>query len=339
MKVITDKELDNTTFQIKCGENYGTAFLINENTAITVKHCLYNNKEKKYETNAVLLVYINNEEKKINVIVDKLFDNRFDELVVLHCEEKINVPTLCLAYADICMFEGLKAIGFGKSYERKKRWIKLQNSNFLNDGISENMILDIQNSKAIDYRGFSGALIADTYNYVVGVIKSQLNESGKANALLGISLKNQLAFCKKYNLQIQNREKALGDHFEKARITDFRDGINQNAYFKNKQYENIAISTNSKAETEDTKFSEETANPDCKKLSWNIKYTSVEGFFCPYCVTKGMKKAAFLFFRVEVRNAACAVQYLVVVQTMLVRCPKNLDFTMFQKVSLSNLIF
>ena len=52
-----------------------------------------------------------------------------------------------------------------------------------------------------------------------------------------------------------------------------------------------------------------------------------------------MKKAAFLFFRVEVRNAACAVQYLVVVQTMLVRCPKNLDFTMFQKVSLSNLIF
>ena len=41
----------------------------------------------------------------------------------------------------------------------------------------------------------------------------------------------------------------------------------------------------------------------------------------------------------EVRNAACAVQYLVVVQTMLVRCPKNLDFTMFQKVSLSNLIF
>ena len=56
MKVITDKELDNTTFQIKCGENYGTAFLINENTAITVKHCLYNNKENKYETNAVLLV-------------------------------------------------------------------------------------------------------------------------------------------------------------------------------------------------------------------------------------------------------------------------------------------
>ena len=52
-----------------------------------------------------------------------------------------------------------------------------------------------------------------------------------------------------------------------------------------------------------------------------------------------MKKAAFLFFRVEVRNAACAVQYLVIVQTMLVRCPKNLDFTVFQKVSLSNLIF
>ena len=82
-------------------------------------------------------------------------------------------------------------------------------------------------------------LIADTYNYVVGVIKSQLNENGKANALLGISLKNQLAFCRKYNLQIQDRQKALGDHCEKARITDFRDGINQNAYFKNKQYENI----------------------------------------------------------------------------------------------------
>lgn len=277
MKVITDKELDDTTVQIKCGENYGTAFLINENTAITVKHCLYNDKEKKYETNAVLLVYINNEEIKINVIVDKLFDSRFDELVVLHCEEKINVPTLYLAYADICMFEDLKAIGFGNSYERKKRWIKLQNSNFINNDISENMILDMQNSKAIDYRGFSGALIADTYNYVVGVIKSQLNENGKANALLGISLKNQLAFCRKYNLQIQDRQKALGDHCEKARITDFRDGINQNAYFKNKQYENIAFSINSGDETEGTRFSEETTNPDCKELNWNIKYTSIDG--------------------------------------------------------------
>lgn len=33
------------------------------------------------------------------------------------------------------------------------------------------------------------------------------------------------------------------------------------------------------------------------------------------------------------------MQYLVVIQTMLVRCPKNLDFTVFQKVSLPNLIF
>ena len=65
----------------------------------------------------------------------------------------------------------------------------------------------------------------------------------------------------------------------------------------------------------------------------------VARLFLPLLRTKGMKKAAFLFFRVEVGNAACAVQYLVVVQTMLVRCPKNLDFTVFQKVSLSNLIF
>ena len=102
---------------------------------------------------------------------------------------------------------------------------------------------DFRYAKFQSYRlsCFSGALIADTYNYVVGVIKSQLNENGKANALLGISLKNQLAFCRKYNLQIQDRQKALGDHCEKARITDFRDGINQNAYFKNKQYENIAF--------------------------------------------------------------------------------------------------
>mgnify|MGYP006987233918 CR=1 FL=1 len=57
MKVITDKELDDTTVQIKCGENYGTAFLINENTDNNGWNIvLYNDKKKKYETNAVLLV-------------------------------------------------------------------------------------------------------------------------------------------------------------------------------------------------------------------------------------------------------------------------------------------
>ena len=45
---------------------------------------------------------------------------------------------------------------------------------------------------------------------------------------------------------------------------------------KNKQYENIAFSINSGDETEGTRFSEETTNPECKELNWNIKYTRID---------------------------------------------------------------
>uniref|UniRef100_UPI003FEFF9FF hypothetical protein n=1 Tax=Gemmiger formicilis TaxID=745368 RepID=UPI003FEFF9FF len=49
----------------------------------------------------------------------------------------------------------------------------------------------------------------------------------------------------------------------------------------------------------------------------------------------------FCFSNAEIMNVVAngLRGELVLVQTMLVRCPKNLDFTVFQKVSLSNLIF
>ena len=125
-----------------------------------------------------------------------------------------------------------------------------------------------------DFRILIDGGYAKTYHKYLKKFLLNLAAEGKR---LNLIVKNQLAFCRKYNLQIQDRQKALGDHCEKARITDFRDGINQNAYFKNKQYENIAFSINSGDETEGTRFSEETTNPDCKELNWNIKYTSIDG--------------------------------------------------------------
>ena len=77
----------------------------------------------------------------------------------------------------------------------KKRWIQLKNTNLLKK-TNKNMILDTIDSAAMDYEGFSGSLIADYNNCIVGIANMQNTEKGKANSLLGISVKIEKMFLK-----------------------------------------------------------------------------------------------------------------------------------------------
>ena len=83
-------------------------------------------------------------------------------MVVLRCEESIDVQPLYLVSAELDVFDELQMVGYGKSFGFEKRWIQLKNTNLLKKP-NKNMILDTIDSAAMDYEGFSGSLIAD-YN-------------------------------------------------------------------------------------------------------------------------------------------------------------------------------
>lgn len=69
MQKIDRDRLDENTGQIECGEEIGTVFLIDKETAITVKHCLLIEKPETYAKNAVLHFSVKDEEKTVNATV------------------------------------------------------------------------------------------------------------------------------------------------------------------------------------------------------------------------------------------------------------------------------
>lgn len=243
MQKIDRDRLDENTGQIECGEEIGTVFLIDKETAITVKHCLLIEKPETYAKNAVLHFSVKDEEKTVKATVISEDNDSSEDLVVLRCEESIDVQPLYLVSAELDVFDELQMVGYGKSFGFEKRWIQLKNTNLLKKP-NKNMILDTIDSAAMDYEGFSGSLIADYNNCIVGIANMQNVEKGKANSLLGISVKNRKKFFENNNIPVYDRAALLNVRCKETKAKAFQNGIDQNVYLKNKQLENDTNSRN-----------------------------------------------------------------------------------------------
>lgn len=127
MQKIDRDRLDENTGQIECGEEIGTVFLIDKETAITVKHCLLIEKPETYAKNAVLHFSVKDEEKTVKATVISEDNDSSEDLVVLRCEESIDVQPLYLVSAELDVFDELQMVGYGKSFGFEKRWIQLKN--------------------------------------------------------------------------------------------------------------------------------------------------------------------------------------------------------------------
>ena len=272
MQKIDRDRLDENTGQIECGEEIGTVFLIDKETAITVKHCLLIEKPETYAKNAVLHFSVKDEEKTVNATVISEDNDSSEDLVVLRCEESIDVQPLYLFSAELDVFDELQMVGYGKSFGFEKRWIQLKNTNLLKK-TNKNMILDTIDSAAMDYEGFSGSLIADYNNCIVGIANMQNTEKGKANSLLGISVKNRKKFFENNNIPVYDRAALLNAHCKATKAKAFQNGIDQNVYLKNKQLEN---DTNSRNIEENTNPLLNMSNVYSEDYNWNIKYTRIE---------------------------------------------------------------
>lgn len=273
MQKIDRDRLDENTGQIECGEEIGTVFLIDKETAITVKHCLLIEKPETYAKNAVLHFSVKDEEKTVKATVISEDNDSSEDLVVLRCEESIDVQPLYLVSAELDVFDELQMVGYGKSFGFEKRWIQLKNTNLLKKP-NKNMILDTIDSAAMDYEGFSGSLIADYNNCIVGIANMQNVEKGKANSLLGISVKNRKKFFENNNIPVYDRAALLNVRCKETKAKAFQNGIDQNVYLKNKQLEN---DTNSRNIEENTNPLLNMSNVYSEDYNWNIKYTRIEG--------------------------------------------------------------
>ena len=128
MQRIDRDRLDENTGQIECGKEIGTVFLIDKETAITVKHCLLIEEPETYAKNAVLHFSVKNEEKTVKATVISEDNDNSEDLVLLRCEESINVQPIYLVSAELDVFEELQMVGYGKSFGFEKRWIQLKNT-------------------------------------------------------------------------------------------------------------------------------------------------------------------------------------------------------------------
>ena len=114
MQKIDRDRLDENTGQIECGEEIGTVFLIDKETAITVKHCLLIEKPETYAKNAVLHFSVKDEEKTVNATVISEDNDSSEDLVVLRCEESIDVQPLYLFLTNYKWLDMVKVLALKK---------------------------------------------------------------------------------------------------------------------------------------------------------------------------------------------------------------------------------
>lgn len=269
-----NEEIDQHIGQIFTDENKGTVLFLNESTALTVKHCVYSESKSCYLTDVLLVG--NDKTKKyfeIEASVDSTFDKERDELVILHLKEKINLDAIPLTAKKIDVNEELRMVGYGNSYSAQKVWLKIYTINLANEHTNNELIIQVEHANTKDYSGFSGSIMLDPQNRIVGIIKLQNIEEEQANALIGISIKNQCDFFKKYSIPVF--PEILYDQTEPE---DIRNDIAPNTYYRNKQWKssNDSETENAESETENEKHYEKARNVK-EEFIWDIKYTSIDG--------------------------------------------------------------
>lgn len=272
MKAISNDCLNQHIGMIRSTAGKGNVLFLDGNIAVTVQHCIYDKKTNTWMQN-VRLIWNDNKGnlKEIPALVDPEFDKDKDKLVFLYLDEKIELAPICLFEKNIKFQEQLTMIGYSKSY-KEKVGLDIISIGFHSESVDKELILEMK-SRAKSYQGFSGSVIVDQGNSIVGFIISQQMEKDTAIALYGITVKSQLSLLEKHNITVIS-EKLYGQ----TEPEDIRVDINPNTYYRNKQWKssNDSETENAESETENEKHYENARNVQ-EEFIWDIKYTSIDG--------------------------------------------------------------
>lgn len=183
--------LSDTVFRVKCGDINGTAFLINKSIAITAFHVV-----KKYDTNKIELMI--GEEVLSNAILHESIneDYKKKDIALLSLEKDI----LIAKYLSFASVEKITAGSewLSRGFPRCKQYTGeniIKGSNYtVNQQLDslKNCKIDIELNHGLkweSYEGMSGAPLIIN-EIVVGVINTELTESGTSKEMSAISVKN-----------------------------------------------------------------------------------------------------------------------------------------------------
>lgn len=183
--------LKSNIIRLKCGSQEGTAFLIDNNIAITARHCIVDKINNDEEIN---LEFLNLQSRDIiQTTAEILNEQTTNPIAILKIKTAIEIPHLDMAILNACLERNERMITFGyPAVDRAEGWpLDLI-------FVDENTGLQIEDSdwrfrpdsELINFKGYSGSpLIFE--NKILGVILKQItqknNQIEKAFSLNAIS--------------------------------------------------------------------------------------------------------------------------------------------------------
>ena len=174
--------LKSAIAKLDCGDEKGTAFLIDEDTAVTAAHCLGETlgEEQKKE---IVLTFKNIPEKtelKVKAFISK-GEYDLEPVSILKLEQKVETEYLKLAYCEIPLPREEKLLTYG--YPAAKREEGYPVDLFINDQLGNNQphdydvtLLPDSKNKINDYSGMSGSPVLWN-GYVVGILTAESVEA------------------------------------------------------------------------------------------------------------------------------------------------------------------
>lgn len=193
--------------KLKCGaDQQGTALIIDEGHAVTVRHCLKDFYCGKADT-ITLDIFIDGKVKRIPAL--PVIDNKDeDKFAYLQLAEKVEpIGKIKFVAYKPSVFEELCMFGYGKDYAVGS-W-KILKSISREEHV-EGMVCDLlleQNSKDKSYVGYSGSPIFDKDRFcVIGLISQEEDANCEAIYIEGISVRSQKDFFEKHEIPVETME-------------------------------------------------------------------------------------------------------------------------------------
>lgn len=175
-----DNILETIVLKVHCGDEFGSCFLINDNTVITTRHCLTNHFDIGAEINVLTL----NSEQKWSVEV--LYENTNNDIAILKLTgEKTTTNFIPLSIA----LPRRKSDWTGYGFPNAKDTPHFLNGkiSLINQNKSHNIYGDIELSidpecRLSDFSGFSGSPVM-VDNQIIGIIKTQMDNAQNIGAI------------------------------------------------------------------------------------------------------------------------------------------------------------
>lgn len=179
------------------GDTKGNAILINKKQAITVRHCVNNERvklvfTKLYKTTREVWAKIDLQDVDVD-----------DPLVLLELEEEVAEINVTFASVRLRPMDDALVYGYDANYLAEGCWINIKStaSYIADPNLKNDMQFDILHSRERGFSGLSGSPIVKK-GRVIGIISQEKIEDSQAISIYGISVRSCSIFFNKYNIPV-----------------------------------------------------------------------------------------------------------------------------------------